>query len=252
MLWSKRYKRIMIQGVRKCCDWKGVNAYWPKMYKRIVTERLWTVINERVRTVLDRKDAKLILTERMRIDLDHDKKGTNGLWPKACKCVMNENVQMGYDRKGANGHVWTITNGRDQKVANGSWPKNCKRVVTKGCKWSLPKDCKWVVTKKCKRVVTKRGKRIVTIWVWTDRNWKNVNGSSMKGCKRVISKGVPMNHDRRGKNGSWLKKCEQDITERMLKVNHGDGDIRVWPFLENIKSLSRLEYIIFYDLFSTP
>ena len=67
----------------------------------------------------------------------------------------------------------------------------------------------------------------------------------MKGCKRVVSKGVPMNHDRRGKNGSWLKKCERYITERMLKVNHGAGDIRVWHFLDNIKSLSKLEYTIF-------
>ena len=30
-----------------------------------------------------------------------------------------------------------------------------------------------------------------------------------------------------------------------LMVNHGAGDIRVWPFLDNIKMLSKLEYIIF-------
>ena len=30
-----------------------------------------------------------------------------------------------------------------------------------------------------------------------------------------------------------------------LMVNHDAGDIRVWPFLDNIKMLSKLEYIIF-------
>ena len=157
MLWSKRYKSIMIQGVRRCCDWKGVNVLWPKIYKRTVTESLWTVINERVRTVLDQKDLKLILTEKMRMDLDHYNKDTNGLWPKACKWVMTESLQMGYDRKGANGRVWKIANSRDRKVANGSWPKNCKRVVTKECKWSWPKDWRWVVTKKSANVSWPKG-----------------------------------------------------------------------------------------------
>ena len=53
------------------------------------------IINEKVRMDLDRKDVKLILTERMGTDLDRDQKGANG-----------------FDRKGAND--------RDRKVANGS------------------------------------------------------------------------------------------------------------------------------------
>ena len=154
----------MIQEVQTYHESRGAKVLWLKgcecimteMYKRIVIERLWIIINERVRTVLERKNVKLIMSKRMWMDLDHDKKGTNGLWSKACKWVMTEackwvmteSVQMSYDRKGTNGRVWKIVNGRDRKVANGSWPKNCKRVVTKGCKWSWQKDCKWVVTKK--------------------------------------------------------------------------------------------------------
>ena len=180
-----------------------------------------------------------------RVKLSYDQKRANELWSKTCKWVMIERVQTVVFERLQMVVTERLRMDRDRKVANGSWPKKCKRVMAKGCKWSWPKDCKWVVTKKCKRVVTKRSKRIVTEWVWTDRNWKNVNGSWMKGCKRVVSKGVPMNHDRRGKNGSWLKKCERDITERMLKANHGAGDIRVWHFLDNIKIPSKLEYIIF-------
>ena len=121
----------MTENVQKDCDRKAVN-----------------VINERVRMVIDRKDVKLILTERIRMDLDHDKKGKIELWPKACKWVMIENVQMGYDRKGANGRVWKIANGRDWKVANGSWPKGCEWIVTKKMQTSHGKRVQMVVTER--------------------------------------------------------------------------------------------------------
>ena len=162
----------MIQEVQTYHDPRGAKVLWLKGCECILTENIQkdcdrNAVNyhKRKGAVLDWKDVKLILAERMRIGSWPWQKGTNGLWPKACKWVMIESVQMGYDRKGANGRVWKIANGCDRKVANGLWPKNCKRVVTKGCKWSWPEDCKWVVTKKCKRVVTKRSKQIVTEWV---------------------------------------------------------------------------------------
>ena len=84
--------------------------------------------------------------------------------------------------------------------------------------------------KECERIVIER--------MWTICYRKSVNGSWLKGCERVVTKGVSlsMDHDQRGKNGSLLKMCKRNITERMLKVNHEVGDIRVKNFLANIKS----------------
>ena len=200
VLWSKRYKHIMIQGVWTFCDWKDVNVFWPKIYKTVVTERL--PINDHKRKSVNGswpKDVKLILTERVETDLDHDQKGANWFWPKGCKwswpkgCdwIVTERLRLDRDRKVAIGSWPKGANGRDRNIANELWQKSA--------------NVSWLVTEECKRVVSKR---------------------------------VPMNHGRRGKNGSWLKKCERDITERMLKINYGASDIWAWPFLDNIKSYS--------------
>ena len=197
----------MFQGVQKYCDSKGVNVLWPKMYKRIVTKRQWTVINERVQTVLDQKDVVLILIERIRMDLDHDKNGTNGLWPKACKWVMTENVQMGYDRKGANGRVWKIANGRDRKIANGSWPKGANgrdRKIANGL-WqksanvSWPKGVNGSWPNECERNVTKR--------TWMDREWKGANESYPKECQWIMTEEVIIDCDWKSANETSLREC---------------------------------------------
>ena len=173
---------------------------------------------------LDRKDVKLILTERVGTDLDCDQKGANGLWQKECKwswtkgCdwIVTKRLRMDRGRKISNSSWPKSAHGRDRKVANGLWPKKFKRVMTK---------------KGCERIVTER--------VWTICYRKSVNGSWLKGSERAVTKGVSpsMDQNQRGKNESLLKMCERNITKRMLKVNHDVGDIRVWSFLANIKSL---------------
>jgi len=131
VLWSKRYKHIMIQGVWTFCDWKDVNVFWPKIYKTVVTERLPMIINEKVWMDLDRKDVKLILTERVGTDLDRDQKGANGLWPKGCKwswpkgCewIVTEKLQTCHDQRVQMVVIERLRMGCDRKSVNGSWPK---------------------------------------------------------------------------------------------------------------------------------
>ena len=116
VLWSKRYKHIMIQGVWTFCDWKDVNVFWPKIYKTVVTERL--PINDHKRKSVNGswpKDVKLILTERVETDLDHDQKGANWLWPKGCK--------------------W-------------SWPKGCDWIVTERLRLDRDQRVQMVVTER--------------------------------------------------------------------------------------------------------
>ena len=200
----------------------------------------------------------------------------NVLWLKGCECILTENIQKGRERKAANDHKLKSVNGSwpkgceinlDWKGRNRSWPwpKGCKWVMTervqmtvterlrmdgdrkianmswpKSANGRYPKVVNGLWPKKCKRVMTKKGcERIVIERMWTICYRKSVNGSWLKRCERVVTKGVSlsMDHDQRGKNGSLLKMCERNITKRMLKVNHDVGDIRVWSFLANIKSL---------------
>lgn len=145
------------KGVQTWCDWKDVNILWPKMCKRVVTERLWIIINEMVQMDLNRKDMKHILTERVQTDQDRDRKGKKGLWLKGC--------------------IW-------------SWSKDCK--------WLWPKGCEWFSDRKCKRVMA-------------------------KGCKWSWPKRLRMGCDRKNANGSWQKKCEQIVIERVWKECNRKG-----------------------------
>ena len=197
---------------------------WLKGCECILTENIQNGRDQKVANDHKRKSANGSWLKGCEINLDWKGGNVSWPWPKWCKWVMTERVQMivterlrmDRDRKIANRSWPQGENGRDRKVANGLWPKKCKRVMTK----------KW-----CERIVTER--------VWTICYRKSVNGSWLKGCERVVTKGVSlsMDHDQRGKNESLVKMCERNITERMLKVNHDVGDIRIWSFLANIKSL---------------